>query len=91
MKLLGTDTYTKVILTAIAGLLACDLLARQAPVPVHAEGPWRHTVVHLVAPFSNKDIPKFEKALNDASNGGELVSVIPVFRGDEYMVVFKQR
>jgi len=91
MQLRPADTYAKVILTLIAGLLAFDVLARQESMPVHAQGPWRHTIAHLNAPFTPKDIPKFEKALNDASGGGELVAVIPVFRGDEYMAVFKQR
>ena len=90
MILQGADTYTKVVLTLIAGLVAYDVLARQEAVPVHAQGPWRHTVVHLTAPFNTKDIPKFEKALNDASNGGELVTVMPVFRGEDYMAIFKQ-
>ena len=70
-------------------------VATHTPV-AHAQGPGQHTVVLLKSAYylDGKEA-EFEKALNNAAKGGELVALVPTIQQagqfTEYMAVFRKR
>ena len=86
------DVYTKVILTAIAALLAWNTLDRFRVPGVHAQSTSaRYAVEEISADLTtNQYRAAIEMAINSAAKGRQLVAVIPFEQQGKYLAVFTQ-
>ena len=85
------NLYTRVILTIVAALLAWNTL-RRLPLPsVQAQAvSSQYAVAQLtVDPMSKQYETDLATAINNATKGRELVSVIPFDERGKYLVVYK--
>jgi hypothetical protein len=86
------DLYTKVILTAIAALLAWNTLARFRVPAVRAQSTSsQYAVEEITADLMSKQYrTAFETAINDTAKGRALVAVIPFDQQGKYLAVYTQ-
>ena len=86
----SADLYTKVILTIIAALLAWNTLARHVPA-VQAQGTSAtYFVEQITADWMSKQYQTdLAAAINNASKGRQLITVIPHDQQGKYLAVFK--
>ena len=85
------DLYTKAILTIIAALLAWNTLVRFRAPAVHAQGT---SAVYFVEPITADWMSKeyqteLAMAINSASKGRQLITVIPFDQQGKYLAVYK--
>jgi len=85
------DLYTKVIMTIIAVLLAWNTLARFHVPAVHAQGTSAtYFVEQITADWMSKQYQTdLAAAINNASKGRQLITVIPHDQQGKYLAVFK--
>ena len=85
------DLYTKVILMIIAVLLAWNTLVRLHVPAVHAQGT---SAVYFVEPITADWMSKqfqtdLAMAINSASKGRQLITLIPFDQQGKYLAVYK--
>jgi F0F1-type ATP synthase membrane subunit a len=85
------DLYTKVILTIIAVLLAWNTLGRFHVPAVHAQGT---SAIYFVEPITADWMSKefqtdLAMAINGASKGRQLITLIPFDQPGKYLAVYK--
>jgi hypothetical protein len=80
------DIYTKVVLTAIAGLLALNTMARFTAPVVQAQS--EQYVVADVKTLHNS-IQSLQSEINKAAQGRQLVALVPYDQAGRYMAVYK--
>lgn len=81
---------TNVLLVCIALLLTWDIASRPGVPSVYAQAanPGM-TVAELENPYlMNGRIAAFQKALNDAAQGGQVVAIVPDDSGKRFFAVF---
>jgi hypothetical protein len=85
------DLYTKVILTIIAGLMAWNTLFRFVVPAVHAQGTSSvYFVETITADWMSKQYQTdLASAINSASKGRLLITVIPFDQQGKYLAVYK--
>ena len=85
------DLYTKAILTIIAGLLAWNILVRFHVPDVHAQGTSAtYFVEEITADRMSKHYQAdLAAAINSASKGRQLITVIPFDQQGRYLAVYK--
>jgi hypothetical protein len=86
-----TDLYTRVVLTVIAGLLAWNTLVRFHVPAVHAQGTSStYFVEQITADWMSKQYQAdLATAINNASNGRQLITLIPFDQQGKYLAVYK--
>ena len=94
--LLPQCTYSKIMLTVIAVLLAWIAFFRDPIGPVHAQAPagLYHAVSMDPASWDDRQKPfeSFEQKLNAASGGDEIVAVVPYGHDNQFVwVIFRDR
>ena len=85
------DVYTKLILTIIAALLAWNTLVRFHVPAVHAQGT---SAIYFVEPITADWMSKeyqteLAMAINSASKGRQLITLIPFDQPGKYLAVYK--
>jgi len=85
------DRYTKVILTIIAILLAWNTLVRFHVPAVHAQGTSSiYFVEQITADWMSKQYQAdLATAINNASKGRQLITLIPFDQQGKYLAVYK--
>jgi hypothetical protein len=85
------DLYTKVILTIIAALLAWNTLSRLHVPAVHAQGTSAtYYVEEITADRMSKQYQAdLAAAINTASKGRQLITLIPFDQQGQYLAVYK--
>jgi hypothetical protein len=85
------DLYSKVILTIIAALLAWNTLVRFHVPAVHAQGTSSvYFVEEVTADWMSKQYQTdLAAAINSASKGRQLITLIPFDQQGKYLAVFK--
>ena len=87
-----SDQYTKVILSVIAGLLALNTLGRiDVPVVRAQTASKQYSIVEIKAELTTPSYLKnLEAAINDASKGREMVTMLPFDQAGRHIAVYKQ-
>jgi hypothetical protein len=83
-------TSTNLLLIVIALLLSWDIVSRPELLSVHAQAKSSEmTVAELDHPYLMPGrLAAFQKALNDAAQGGEVVAIVPDPSGKRFFAVF---
>jgi hypothetical protein len=85
------NLYSKVLWTAIAGLLAWNTVSRLHVPAVHAQPPLQYNVESVVVDLTSKQYQSnLATALNGVAKGRELVTVIALQdQPGRYLAVYK--
>ena len=83
--------YLNMVLTVIAALLVWNTLTRTVTVAHAQPSHWKYTTVVLAnSNWVDGGVATFEKNLNDAAKGGELVALVPQAE-PQFVAVFKHQ